>query len=116
MKDTTPASLFGPVQDFRPPSAKGSATSRAAAENIKPLAMSLREKVFAAIANAGEYGLTDAEGEETISMSGDTWRPRRWELAKAGRVRDSGRKRTLANGNEAVVWISVSKEGVSCAR
>ncbi len=112
MKDITPASLFGPVQDFRPPSQAHSATSKAAAESVKPRATSLREQVFRYIQAAGEQGVTDQEGIEGLPMSGDTWRPRRGELQEAGRVRDSGRTRKTKRGNEAVVWVATTNKGM----
>lgn len=107
MKDTTPASLFGPVPDFRPPSVRDSPTSRAAAEAVAPRATSYREQVFRAIQAAGENGLTDEEGVNVTGIGSSTWRPRRYELADAGRIRDSKRTRRTNSGCWAVVWVAV---------
>lgn len=87
-----------------PPSVEHSPTSQAAADAIAPKVNRLRALVLAAIADAGELGMTDEEIQEFMGMSPNTQRPRRVELVAAGLVRDSGRKRRTHSGRQAVVW------------
>lgn len=49
-------------------------------------------------------GATDEEIALDLGMPANSLRPRRLELVHMGRVRDSGRKRRLASGNEGTVW------------
>lgn len=73
-----------------------------------PLAMSIRESVFAFIRRNGSYGATDEEVQTALAINPSTQRPRRIELVKAGRVYDSGaRRKTLAN-LDAVVWVAAT--------
>ena len=55
--------------------------------------------------------LTDRELQAICRMSGDTERPRRQELQRQGKVRDSGRKRVLPDSDrEAILWELVPAE------
>ena len=87
------------------PFQKHSATSRAAAESVVN-AGTLRAKVRDFIADLGGYGATDEEVQNALNLSGNTVRPRRRELEKAGHVVDSGRTRATQSGRQAVVWIA----------
>jgi len=82
------------------------ATSEAAADAVNPVsAKVLREKVFQAIKDAPD-GLTDEEIQLLLDLSGNTQRPRRWELShKQGRIRTSGTRETQA-GRQANVWVA----------
>ena len=102
----TQPDLFS-VWDIEPPSVADSPTSIAAAKQIEPKAKRDRRRVFEFIRDQGERGATDAEMQMCLSLSGDTQRPRRWELHKAGLIRDSGRTRLTPAGNKAVVWTIV---------
>ncbi len=84
-----------------------STTSALAAARVIPDAARMRAEVFRAIKRAGKRGLTDQEGCEAIGMSGDTWRPRRVELADAGLIRVvEGRTRPTRTGRQAQVWVA----------
>ena len=89
-----------PVYD-RPPAQMHSPTSRAAAEQIKPDATTLRERVYRCIMTNGP--VTDQEIQEMCSMNESTERPRRVELVKAGRIYAAGKKHTRS-GRSAVAW------------
>lgn len=86
------------------PFQRHSATSRAAAESVVN-AGTLREKVRDFIADSDD-GATDEEVQIGLGLSGNTVRPRRRELEKAGHVVDSGRTRATQSGRQAVVWIA----------
>lgn len=81
-----------------------SATSKAAAESVKHEAVHAREQVLAEIRRNGWYGCTD---DELISRLpyGESSRPRRIELVRAGLVVDGGTKRPTAKGRLATVWV-----------
>src|ERR1700679_600406 len=66
-----------------------SPTSIAAAKSVKSNVESLREKVYTAISNA-YMGLTDAEISLETGLAGNTARPRRIELQRAGRIQGAG--------------------------
>lgn len=88
------------------------ATSAAAATCIAPDAATLREQVYSAILRVGPGGITDDELQHELDLTGNTERPRRWELWKAGRIRPAldptGAvvKRTTASGRRAVAWAA----------
>lgn len=90
-----------------PPAQRHSATSVAAADDIKPSANRLRAVVWAAIGGAAD-GLTDEEGIDLTGLPPSTYRPRRVEGVQAGRVADSGRTRPTRSGRKAVVWVGVN--------
>jgi hypothetical protein len=85
-----------------------SETSTAAAGAIEPKAATLRRLVLEALRLRGQQGATDDELQEvlgSVGMSGNTQRPRRVELVRAGLVRDSGTTRPTRSGRRAVVWV-----------
>ena len=86
------------------PFVRHSATSRAAAESVVN-AGTLRALVLEHIAECGEHGATDEEIQFALSLGGNCERPRRRELQKGGRIKDSGRTRPTKSGRQAVVWI-----------
>lgn len=86
-----------------------SATSRDAAKSVASKAETLRAQVLAHIANCGERGATDEEIQLALGMAGNTQRPRRCELAKAGRIKEQGRRKT-STGRSAVVWVIKTTE------
>lgn len=105
--------FFDPIPKASKPApisfAAGSDTSKAAAESIGPRAPTQRRRVFDFIHEAGEHGGTDDEGEIALGMSPQSYTPRRGELARAGLIRDSGRRRPTASGHPATVWIVTGK-------
>ena len=84
----------------------GSATSRAAAEAIRPEAGTLSAAVFAFIVGTGERGATDAEIQRGLRIEGNTQRPRRRALQQRGLIIDSGHRRKTPAGRLAAVWIA----------
>lgn len=68
------------------PPSNGSLTSNAAARRVAPFVCGMRKRVLDFIASCGENGCTDWEGQQATGIRGDTWRPRRGELADAGYV------------------------------
>ena len=84
------------------PPHSGSSTSRAAAEAIKPKAGSQRRALFEFLQQHPD-GLTDDEQQQGLRLSGNSQRPRRRELQKAGLVTDSGRRR-----DGKIVWQAVA--------
>lgn len=89
-------------------------TSLEAKDAIRPHVLSLRERVYSAIQESGENGLTDEAIQERLGMSGSTERPRRGELVKAGRIRPriwvNGQNLLYpgytSSGRKAVVWVA----------
>ena len=96
--------------DFSEPSS-GPPTSTAAARAIIPDAARLRRMVYEYIRGCGEEGATDEEIQRALGLSGNTERPRRWQLARAGLVRPAGRTRKTIAGGSAVVWVATEGGG-----
>ena len=86
------------------PYQKHSPTSRAAAASIDNAA-SLRARVYRLIEERESWGATDIEIQNELNMDGNTERPRRRELQRAGKIKDSGRTRKTPSGRSAVVWV-----------
>lgn len=82
------------------PAQSHSVTSVAAAASMKPHAGRLRDVVLQAIAAAPA---TDEEIALRTGLAGNTVRPRRVELQRAGLVEECGKRKT-ASGRNAVVW------------
>lgn len=78
-------------------------TSADAAEQIRPDAATLRNKVRIAIEEAPE-GLTDEEGIDKTGIAANTYRPRRQELYLGGEIKVTGKRRTRS-GRMAQVWM-----------
>jgi len=91
--------------DAPAPSVGQSPTSEAAATKIEHSAETLREMVYSFVRSYGAFGATDDEIQRALSMSGDTERPRRWELVNDGRLMDSRRTRKTKRGRDATVWV-----------
>lgn len=98
-----------------PPHARGApSTSQAAAGQKAPTAQAQRELVFDALARRGAWGATAEELAELLKLSGDSIRPRLWELRGENRkrpdlpprVKPSGSSRATRTGRQAVVWIA----------
>lgn len=83
------------------PFVAGSRTSHAAADQIRTLSPNLRERVYLCIVQNGP--VNDEEIADLLEMNPSTQRPRRIELAEAGRIRPDG-TRTTKSGRQAVAW------------
>ena len=88
----------------RAPFVRGSDTSEAAADSITPHGGRLRQMVFAVIVAAGDAGRTDDEIEVQTGLPHQTASARRRELVLAGRISDTGLRRTTRSGRKAAVW------------
>lgn len=109
-----------PVNDFpqgylpfhgRPPAARGSETSREAAQRIQGGANRLRARVLAWFIDRGPAGGTDEEAQLALAMKTQTETPRRNELMKMGLLVDSGRRRPTSSGRQATVWVVATASG-----
>ena len=89
------------------PYQRHSATSKAAAVAIEPVAGTQRALILNEILLCEDFGCTDAHLQRVLVLSGDTVRPRRGELQKAGLIVDSGRTRKTSSGRAATVWVAV---------
>ena len=86
---------------------RGSETSKQAAESMKPFAGSLRERVYEALIERGNYGATDEELQTLLQLkNGSTARPRRVELEKIGAVYRTEMKRVTKSGRKAAVYCA----------
>jgi len=97
---------------FDNPPHSGPETSQIAAEAMKPHAETLRRKVLDLLRSVWPDGLTDEEIQDRLNMSGDTQRPRRWELVAVREVLDSGQRRRTRSGHSAIVWVARWREGM----
>ncbi len=86
------------------PYQRHSPTSKAAAEDVEPRTGTQRALVLSFLRGRGVTGATDEEMQNCIPMSANAQRPRRGELKSL--IRDSGRTRPTASGNQAVVWVA----------
>lgn len=87
------------------PYVKGSETSRAAAESIRPHVNAQQAEVLRIIRTAGSAGMTDEEIIKTGVASANAVRPRRVELAAKKLIVRVGKRKTTA-GRMAQVWVA----------
>lgn len=80
-------------------------TSRDAAAEIAPKAQILRARALEVLERSN--GLTADQVAARLGMSILSIRPRCTELARMGKVRDSGERRLNASGKKAIVWMAV---------
>lgn len=92
------------VENPPAPYAKGSDTSREAAESLSNTA-TMRGCVLNAIKLRGALGATDQELQELLHLPPNCETPRRWELVNMGLVRNSGQRRKNRSGRSAAVWM-----------
>ncbi|MCB9840971.1 MAG: hypothetical protein H6809_04905 [Phycisphaeraceae bacterium] len=86
-------------------------TSEVAAKRAARRAPTHRQRLYAAIVDAGEAGATDAELEELTGIRAQTISPRRGELVRMGLVVDSGRRRNTPRNSPAAVWVALPRGG-----
>lgn len=91
-----------------PPFVRGSDTSEAAAEEIKPSAGHLRGLVAAHISGRSD-GATCDEVEAALGMRHQTASARIRELALSGAISDSGKRRLTRSRRGAVVWVGAAQ-------
>lgn len=99
----------GPVQaamrDIAPPFQRHSATSKAAAEGVRPKAPSYRAGIVGFVKGRGAQGATNEEICEELGIKLQTVCPRVLELREMGELVDSGRTRETRSRRPAVVWV-----------
>ena len=81
------------------------ATSVEALVKVAPKIPTYKQRVLDLLIERGGYGATDQEMESALNMSGNTIRPTRMGLLKAGVITDSGMTRLNQNGNRCIVWV-----------
>lgn len=95
--------LFEWTPPLDPPFQRHSGTSKDAAQkiikHIGPLHMQILEYL-----RARPEGATDGEMQDGLNMNPSTQRPRRIELAVAGRIENFGCTRPTKSGRSAIVW------------
>lgn len=87
------------------PGAQDRETSHAAADAVAEKAPQLRARALAVIERS--KGLTADEVAGRLGLSILSIRPRMSELARLGKIRDSGERRLTGSGNTAIVWSPV---------
>lgn len=87
------------------PHAKGSDTSKAAAESMRPHAGGLRERVFNCVKHAGKIGITCDALEVLLALTHQCCSARVNELRNAGRIVDSGRRTSTRSGRAAAIYV-----------
>jgi hypothetical protein len=95
------------------PYVKGSATSHAAAESMKPHARTIRQRVYEYILSRGGFGCTDEEVIAALGVSPSTARPRRGELVQMGAVKKTGDTRRTRSGRQAAVYVGIPGHDVN---
>jgi hypothetical protein len=95
------------------PGVRKSATSMAAAKLMDGKRAPLLAQIYNLLLGLLPDGLTDEEGQEMLSLAGNTYRPRRGELEEAGLVKNSLLTRPTRAKRQAVVWIAVPIEDLA---
>ncbi len=88
----------------QPPAQSHSATSIAAAEQIRPHVQTMRDRVLDALKTRP---MTDQELATALGMDGSSVRPRRIELERANLVTSCG-SRLTSSGRKARVWMATN--------
>jgi predicted ArsR family transcriptional regulator len=88
------------------PFQKHSDTSRAAADAIEPRMNAQHGRILGYLTGRGPTGATDEEIALDLGIAPSTARPRRVELQRMGKAKDSGRRKKTEAGRPAVVWIA----------
>lgn len=80
-------------------------TSLEALQSVRPTNPATRESILQAIRNAGGSGLTCDQVEAISYGAHQNVSARINELARAGKIKDSGYRRKTRSGRNAIVWI-----------
>jgi hypothetical protein len=89
------------------PPHNGTPTSRAAANEIEPVAGKARAAVLEYLLSRGMEGATADEIERGTSYSGNTIRPRLVELRRLGSVEKTDATRPTRSGRRSAVWMAL---------
>ena len=87
-------------------------TSRSAAEKMYFESGTWRKRVYDFVVDKGFYGATDQEMQKHFDKSGDTIRPVRVSLVRDGILTDSGRTRANNSGNQCIIWVVDTFDGM----
>ena len=101
----TPGPVQAAMRDLRPPFQRASATSKAAAEAVRPKTPSYRAGIVGFVKGRGHQGATNEELCEELGIKLQTVCPRVLELREMGELVDSGRTRETRSKRKAVVWV-----------
>lgn len=104
--------MMQPSLDFTavyPPHQRNSDTSRASAAAVAPKFSERLRSMLQVFLRHGSYGLTDEEGQASLDIDGNSYRPARVTLASKGLVIDSGLRRKTRSGRSAAVWTLTAK-------
>lgn len=96
------------------PGAQNRDTSRAAADQVAATAPQLRARALHVLERS--KGLTADQVAARLGESILSIRPRVTELARLGKVRDSGERRRNASGRSAIVWAPIYPAGLGGQR
>lgn len=81
-------------------------TSKEAAKSLNQTKRKIdKERIYQFIKAQGVDGATDQEIESFTGISGNTLRPRRGELQRAGVIVKAVFKRKTESGRRATVWV-----------
>jgi hypothetical protein len=90
-------------------------TSIEAAASMAPGLGRLQTAVLAAIAAAGDTGLTADEAALGLRLTPFTARPRCTELCALGLIADTGLRRVNLSGRKAIAWAAVAPDQLPAA-
>ena len=89
------------------PYVRGSETSKAAADSMKPIAGSIKHRVYEYILRRGSTGATDDEIEIGLQLTHQTASARRRNLELAGALVKTENKRPTRSGRSAFVYTAI---------
>lgn len=82
-------------------------TSREAEEKSAAMTATIQWELMTYLDTVGGQGATDEEMQVRLGLNGNSQRPVRLGMVRAGWVKDSGRWRLTRAGNPAIVWTLV---------
>lgn len=103
----------GPLFDLPPVRQRPTDTTMQALDDLKPRRRKLQEAVLAQLRRGPA---TDEELCAVTQLSASTIRPRRGELVESGEVVDSGHRRGVDSGKQAIVWRLATADEMAAAR
>jgi len=86
------------------PGWKARETAKQAAEEMKPRAPTIQARIMDSMRKG--YGYTPDAFAEAHGLSPLAVRPRFSELAKLGKIKDSGRRASNGSGRKAIIWVA----------
>ena len=93
------------------PSVRSSRPGRVTKKKRRGGKKDFEARILAHLVGCGASGATDEEMQFTLSMPGNSERPRRVDLVHKGLVRASGQTRPTDAGGKATVWIACRGAG-----